>query len=206
MEEFELALKGLSKFLMDIYQSLVDKGRVEAGLIPETPNRARGESPPIVRRTVDELTPMDKKILDTLQSVQEGITLRDLAKLINHNWQTIVRPVSLLVEEGYLNKERKLYGLPGILKVEDRRTIRRANRDRFGLPKPKPLKLSADQRQELAEKVLGLIANAPEGITLPEMGQILDRNWQSLKDIVRELIFEDRIIKIAETKTYLLKK
>ncbi|MBN2054290.1 winged helix-turn-helix domain-containing protein [bacterium] len=212
MDDFELALKGLSKYLMEMFQALVEKGKADAGLIVEKVPEAEPmevdtpeEPKPLHRRSSDELTTIDKKILGALQGIDEGLTLRELAKKIDLTWQTIVRPMNLLVEEKFLVKHRKQYGLPGVLKSIDKRSPKRRRANKFGAARPKPVKMSDDQKDDLRDKVLELIDKSKNGLTLPEMGSLMDRNWQSLKDIVRELLMNDKIIKIPETKKYVIK-
>jgi hypothetical protein len=131
MTEFELFLKGLNAVLRRFFYSVVDVGaaaeeikpaavpgkraatRVQRALVPEAPA-------PRVRKSRPRATPgyrdwVSQRVIEGLSHHPNGISLRALAKELELEWQTIVRPVTRLAKEGAIAKHegQKLYAPQG---------------------------------------------------------------------------------------------
>jgi hypothetical protein len=131
MTEFELFLKGLNAVLRRFFYSVVDVGAAAEEIKPAAVPRKRAATraqqalvpaapAPRVRKSRPRATPdyrdwVSQRVIEGLSHHPNGIHLRALAKELELDWQTIVRPVTRLAKDGAIAKHdgRKLYAPKG---------------------------------------------------------------------------------------------
>ncbi len=203
MDDLELALRGLSLYLAEFFQKFVDKGKEGIGEESQTkikPKEKKSEEVEVKARSYDELTDLDKKIIEKLREYPRGISMRDLAKEIGENWQTVLRPMKLLLYEKHILKSDRYYGVPGVFELPV--TYDPPKKIRYPMQRRRSPKMTKEEKEHMKEELVAMVKETPGGLTLPEMGAKAGRTWQSLKDLVSILLENGKLIRL-ENKKYI---
>ena len=120
MEMWELFLKGLAKTLEEFTLKMIEKGQETSGPIKQRqksrwthPDISETQTKPGKKPETVMVSPAEvkEKIIDALQEVPEGITMKEIASKLDLQWHFLRVPMREILADGKVIKDDLLYKL-----------------------------------------------------------------------------------------------
>lgn len=143
MEMWELFLKGLSKTLEEFTLKMIEKGQETSGPLKQRqksrwthPDVSENQTKPGNKQETVMISPAEvkEKIIDALQGVPEGITMKEIASRLDLQWHFLRVPMREILADGKVIKDDLVYKLAKDSGDHSGRPGRKETRD--GVEKP----------------------------------------------------------------------